>query len=167
MSISKSLPRVDIYTGFHVPDHKFSREHIIPKSVLLKAGLNGSVWDLDNLYCSDASINSMRSNYKYVDCGDTDTCGSILYNAEKTLEIQDNPVMVINKVSKTVAPPTIARGAIARSVYKMYCKYNALYDYRHLVLEEDLLNSWIDLPKYRSEIMHDTFRKTVANTKAR
>jgi hypothetical protein len=184
ITMSKLLPRYDLYTGLYLPKRLASREHVVQKSVLLKAGLKHAVWDIDNLYCVDTAINSMRSNYKFVD-GDAmemyDNMGSIesrMMRASKRVpcvETEDDmtsavtcihtsgkivkvsvcyggTVMVVDKSKKTVAPPLIARGAIARTVYKMYERYNGLYDFRHLVLEEDVMERWLKLPKHSAEI---------------
>lgn len=191
IAISKLLPRFDLYTGLHVPNRCFSREHVVQKSVLLKAGLKHAVWDIDNLYCVDTTINSLRSNYKYVE-GDPMEAYESMEGADSDLWLLSKGLpplpeehmpavtctrksgqivtvsvcyggtfMIVDKAKRTVVPPLIARGAIARTVYKMYERYSGLYEYRHLVLEEEVMNRWLRHPKYHAEMEHDEFVKKI------
>ncbi|KAG5191293.1 hypothetical protein JKP88DRAFT_251626 [Tribonema minus] len=192
IALSKMLPRWDIYTGLYVPKRLYSREHIVPKSVLQKAGLNHAMLDLNNLYCVDTAVNCMRSNYKYVD-GDPAHMREIVEDADAKLVMMssgmlaedthsnmgtvictrtsgsvitvsvcfEGTIMTVDNSKRTVVPPVIARGAIARSVYKMYDRYDCLFDYRHLILDEDVMTRWLKLPRYNAEIKHDEFLRSL------
>lgn len=168
-ALTKLLPRWDLYSGLYVPDRMFSREHVIPQSVLTKAKLpKAAVWDIENLYCVDAEINRMRSCYKFVDSSAplelgesseivTDVRGKVHIIKSSDRNVQ---LMVVDRKSGTFAPPPMSRGAIARTVYRMVEKYPTLYPLLNRVIDEELMNQWLDLPKFHAELQRDEFLRT-------
>jgi hypothetical protein len=146
-SLSKMLPQVDLYTGLWVPRPSYTREHVVQKSVLKKAlGRTGpAIMDVENLYCCHSLVNSARADYKFVDGPSVD-------------------YMLIDAAARQFAPPLFARGAVARTVYRMMEKYPDLYDFRGLIIEDDAMRRWIDLPTCLAEIKHDEFIRSLLST---
>jgi endonuclease I len=170
LSLSKLLPRWDLCSGIYVPQRLVSREHVVPKSILLHAKLpKSAIWDIENLYCVDLVINRMRSNYKFIQLPDTDASSSVFMDTtqyrqetkgrQHTIRSINTSTqhMVFDKKKKTFAPPPTSRGAIARTVYRMLNKYPSLYPFLDDIIAEKLMNQWLDLPKYHAELQHDEF----------
>lgn len=163
-ALTKLLPPIDLYTGLYVPQRMFSREHVIPKSVLIKANLRGaSLWDIENLYCVDSVINHTRSNYKFAELPDFLSCTNVTGSTDRQIVMAGNDDgiqhLVFDLERRVFVPPSMCRGAIARTIYKMKAKYPQLDPFLPLVIDRRLMNEWLELPKCHAELLHDEFLK--------
>ena len=140
---SRLLQPVDLYTGLAVTASRYSREHLIPKSVIIAAGCpQQAVWDLANLFCVDRQLNSRRSNFKFVlpwrESSGPEEC---LFDCKHRI----------------FAPPTRARGIVARTTLLMIDRYPSLQSALPLIIEPAALDAWVHLPVTEYEQNHTAF----------
>jgi len=149
VALSRQLPRVDLYTGLYVPALRVSREHVVPKSIMKKAGVpSAGLWDVVNLYCVDAGINSRRSNYKFED--------------------SKHQHMIFDAKHRIFVPPLPARGAVARTVYNTMNKYPELFPWIDAhVIDAAVMSRWMSYPTCAAEILHNEFTRHAGATRRR
>jgi endonuclease I len=123
-----------VYTGKKlVLGASYSREHIVPVSQLKYNG-TAAGRDLHNIWPADICINTLRSNYRFVNM--VSVCEKEWFKDSK---------------AGIFVPPLQARGIIARSVLYMQTKYNIPTD---SVIDSEALFQWKNIPPSKYEVRH-------------
>ena len=112
------------YEGLTHLTHSF--EHVVPRSVLTRAGANAACGDRRNLWPCHLKINCLRSNYKYDEWGDDET-------------------WKVDSKHKVFCPPRHARGIIARTCSLMADEYGVHKAINDSVLDDELLMKWLHI----------------------
>lgn len=123
----------------NIQNSKLSLEHIYPKCYMYKKHYN----DAHNIFKSDAYINNMRSNYKYIE--DYNNSFTRLYDTEN----------YVSTKYKLFIPEEDSRGIIARSI--MYICYQYKYDYKKVIDYEIMIKWCLEYPPTKEEIYHNNY----------
>lgn len=129
------LPKVCIYSNRALGPSSFSREHVLPKS-LLKRCAPGAKSDLHNLFACDMGVNRMRSNYDF---------------ASWTLRRGEDPwLWHFDDRARLFMPPAHAMGTVGRAV--LYMK--DAYPEASLPGDHAMFTRWLDVPLTHTEYVH-------------
>lgn len=120
----------------------YSMEHILPRSFLDKTHYN----DMHNIAKTINELNTVRSNYKYVDENYINTTR----NTEWVGLQHDN---IVNHKQRLFIPNHCSRGFIARAL--LYMSYEYEYSLKKIIDTEVLKKWFYQYPPSKNEVYHN------------
>ncbi|KAG5183093.1 hypothetical protein JKP88DRAFT_241317 [Tribonema minus] len=136
----RRFERICVYTGRSLEGPAWSREHVVPVSVLKGCGARNARGDLHNLFIADRAVNAARRDYTLVE-----PWGNL------RLRLGDDEWMVDAR-ARVFAPPQRARGAVARAC--LYVRDTYGVDVESRAIDASALWRWADLPVSDYERRH-------------
>jgi len=125
-----------------------SIEHVIPQSFLQKC----HQYDMHNMVKTDRELNTIRSNYKFVDT--MDKCD------EKWIPLKYENY--VNHKKRMFIPNESSRGLISRSILYMITEYD--YSIKK-VIDKDVLIKWYHkYPPCEKELYHNQIVREIQKT---
>lgn len=164
------MDMIDIYGD---KEENMNVEHIFPQSMFVNDPRKKVMkTDLHNLYLSNAKLNTLRQNFKYIG-HNNDVSNSINDYSNIVLDIKGNTVsdhrdvfinqgylMMINRNKKTFIPSNYSRGKIARSLAYFAVKYDYMEELKNIIDIRDLIKWNVEDP-----VTNDEYLKNIISYK--